>query len=100
MFNAWHADNLDIYTLNFAMITLIPKENDARSMKKFRPISLLNCSYKIFTKVLTKRLARILNRLISYHQYAFIRCRYILGSVVTAHKIMNVAQEKRARPCF
>jgi hypothetical protein len=34
--------HLDIYRLNFAMITLIPKENDAREMRKFRPISLLN----------------------------------------------------------
>jgi hypothetical protein len=40
MFNAWFDDNLDLYRLNFAMITLIPKENEARSMKKFRPISL------------------------------------------------------------
>jgi hypothetical protein len=48
------------------MITLIPKENDAKSMKKFRPISLLNFSFKIFTKVLTNRLARLIDRLISY----------------------------------
>jgi hypothetical protein len=57
MFHAWHGDNLDLYRLNFAMITLIPKENEARSMKKFRPISLLNCSFKIFTNVLTNILA-------------------------------------------
>jgi hypothetical protein len=75
MFNNWYTDNLDLYRLNFAMITLIPKENEARSMKKFRPISLLNCSFKIFTKVLTNRLASIINRLISYHQSAFIRGR-------------------------
>jgi hypothetical protein len=53
MLNTWRGDNLDLYRLNFAMIIHIPKENDARSMKKFRPISLLNFSFKIFTKVLT-----------------------------------------------
>jgi hypothetical protein len=53
MFNAWHEDKLDLFRLNFAMITLIPKENEARSMRKFRPIGLLNCSFNIFTKVLT-----------------------------------------------
>jgi hypothetical protein len=77
MFNAWFNDDLDLYRLNFAMITLIPKENEARSMKKFRPISLLNCSFKIFTKVLTNRLAKIIDRLISYHQSAFIKGRFI-----------------------
>jgi hypothetical protein len=83
MFHAWHGDNLDLYRLNFAMITLIPKENEAKSMKKFRPISLLNCSFKIFTNVLTNILAQIINRLISFHQSAFIRGRYILESIVT-----------------
>jgi hypothetical protein len=38
MFNEWYNDKLDLYRLNFAMITLIPKENEARSMKKFRPL--------------------------------------------------------------
>jgi hypothetical protein len=87
MFNAWFRDDLDLFRLNFAMITLILKENDARSMKKFRPISLLNCSSKIFTKVLTNRLARIIDMLISYHQSAFIRGRFILETVVAGMKI-------------
>jgi hypothetical protein len=50
MFNAWHEDKLDLYRPNFAMITLIPKENEARSMRKFRPISLLNCSFNFSQK--------------------------------------------------
>jgi hypothetical protein len=95
MFNDWYNEHLDLYRLNFAMITLIPKENEARSMKKFRPISLLNCFFKIFTKVLTNRLARIINRLISYHQSAFIRGRYILESVVTAHEIIHDVHRKK-----
>jgi hypothetical protein len=89
MFNAWFRDDLDLYRLNFAMITLIPKENEARSMKKSRPISLLNCSFKIFTKVLTNRLAKIIDRLISYHQSAFIRGRFILETVVTTHEVIH-----------
>jgi hypothetical protein len=39
---------LDLFKLNFATLTLIPKVEDASEMKKFRPISLLNCSFKIF----------------------------------------------------
>ena len=84
MFNAWFANKLDLFRLNFAMITLIPKENDARTMKKFRPISLLNCSFKSFCKVLTNRQATVIHRLVSPCQSAFIKGRYILESVVTA----------------
>jgi hypothetical protein len=50
MFGDFYKDMLDIYRLNFALVTIIPKERDARTMNKFIPISLLNCSYKIFTK--------------------------------------------------
>lgn len=56
---------------------------------KFRPISLLNCSYKIFTKVLTNRINRVADRIISSKQSAFIKRRYILESVVTAHEISH-----------
>jgi hypothetical protein len=61
----------------------------ARSMKKYRPISLCNCSFKIFSKVLTLRLEKIANRLISPQQIAFIGGRYILESVVVAHEVVH-----------
>jgi hypothetical protein len=48
----FEAGTLDVARLNYAIITLIPKEPDARDMKKFRPISLGICSLKIISKVL------------------------------------------------
>lgn len=95
MFNSWFEGDLDLFGFNFAMITLIPKENDAKTMEKFRPISLLNCCFKIFTKVLTNRLALIIGRLIFEFQSAFVRGRYILESVVTAHEIVHVVHSSR-----
>jgi hypothetical protein len=41
MFEDYYKGELDLYRLNFALITVIPKEKDARTMNKFRPISLL-----------------------------------------------------------
>jgi hypothetical protein len=35
---------LDLFILNFACLTLIPKVEEAMEMRNFRPISLLNCS--------------------------------------------------------
>jgi hypothetical protein len=55
------------------MLTLIPKEADATEMKKFRPIALINCSFKIFSKALNNRLIKILDRLISSNQTAFVK---------------------------
>ena len=80
---------LDVQRLNYSIVTLIPKEPDAKNMRKFRPISLLNCCFKIFTKVLTNRLALIIGKLIYENQSAFIRGRYILESVVTTHEVLH-----------
>ena len=40
-FNDWFANKMDIYRINFAMITLIPKEDDARVMKNLDPLVCL-----------------------------------------------------------
>jgi len=65
MFTYFYEGILDLERLNFVMLSLIPKVDEARSIKNFRPIILINCSFKIFSKVLTLRLGKIINRLIS-----------------------------------
>jgi hypothetical protein len=42
LFSDLQKGKLDLYRLNFVVLSLIPKEPDASTMKKFRPISLLN----------------------------------------------------------
>jgi hypothetical protein len=73
MFRDLHKEDLDLYRLKFSLITIIPKEKDARTMNKFRLISLLNCSYKIFTKVLSNRINKVIYKLIASNQTAFIK---------------------------
>jgi hypothetical protein len=58
LFLDFYNGKLNLYKLNFALLTLIPKDLGDRSMKKYRPISLCNCSFKIFSKVLTLRLGK------------------------------------------
>jgi hypothetical protein len=89
MFSDFQKGELDLFRLNFAMLTLVPKVDDASDMKLFRPISLLNCSFKLFSKALTLRFERVCQRLISKEQNVFIRGRYILESVVITHEIVH-----------
>ena len=90
-------NNLNMTRLNYVMLTLIPKEENASEIRKFRPIALINCSFKIFSKALNNRLTRIIDRLISPNQTAFIKGRYILESIVAAHEIIHeVARKKEA----
>jgi hypothetical protein len=65
-------------------------------MNKFRYISLLNCSYKILTNILTNRISGIADKLVTSNQTTFIKERYILESVVTAYEILyNILQSKQ-----
>ena len=56
MFHDFYEQNLDICRLNYEIITLLIKLKEANRIQQYRPICLLNVSYKIFTKVLTLRL--------------------------------------------
>jgi hypothetical protein len=89
------AGTLDIARLNYAIITLIPKEPNARDMKKFRPISLGNCSLKIISKAMSNRIAPIGHRIISMNQTAFIKSRFILDSAVAAHEVIHEVHSKK-----
>jgi hypothetical protein len=90
----FESGHLNLDRLNYAVITLIPKELEAKLLKKFRPISLLNCSFKIFGKAINNRLIKLADRLISKNQSAFIKGRFILESVVAAHEIIHDIYKK------
>jgi hypothetical protein len=80
---------LDLFRLNFATLNLIPKVEDASKMKNFGPINLLNCSFKIFGRLLTSKLEKICERIVVQEQSAFIRGIYILESVVVAQEVVH-----------
>jgi hypothetical protein len=52
LFEDFYKGTLDIFKLNKASVCLIPKVKNASLITEYHPICLLNCSYKIFTKVL------------------------------------------------
>lgn len=47
---------LNLDRINYAMITLIPKEPEAKTLKKFRPGSLINFSFKLFSKLTNNKI--------------------------------------------
>ena len=65
-----------------AVMTLLEKKGkDNKLISNYRPISLLNCDYKIITNVLTKRLEKHLAKIIHEDQAAFLKGRY-MGEVI------------------
>jgi len=60
-----------------AAIKLIPKKGQSEHIKNWRPISLLNCSYKLLSKALNNRLKTVNDRLLSRAQKGFVSHRSI-----------------------
>ena len=48
LFTDFHKEDLNLYSLNFGIITLIPKIHEATKIQQYRPICVLNVSFKIF----------------------------------------------------
>ena len=60
------------------IITILPKGNKPREfLKNWRPISLLNTTYKLFSGVIANRLKGVLNDLIHENQKGFLSGRFI-----------------------
>jgi hypothetical protein len=59
--------------INSTFISLIPETKGAKEIKDFRPISLVGGVYKIIAKVLANRMRRVMDRIISKPQNAFVK---------------------------
>jgi hypothetical protein len=64
--------SLRLAKINHAMLCLLFKELEASIIQKFRPISLLDCSYKIISKILTNRLTVVVPTIVDKAQTTFI----------------------------
>ena len=61
------------------IISLInKKDKDTSLLENLRPISLLNVDYKILTKVIAKRLEKLLPKIINPDQTRYVKGRYTL----------------------
>jgi mannosylglycoprotein endo-beta-mannosidase len=64
MFTHFQNGDFPLYKLNFGVITLLPKKDNAVQIQQYRPICLLNVSFKIFRKVATIRVSQMAHKIV------------------------------------
>lgn len=80
-----------------SFITLIVKWAGAENIKDYWPISLIGAVYKVLARVLATRLQKVLPKVISSTQGAFVHGCQILDSVLIANDCIH-SRNKARRP--
>ena len=83
---------------NQGLITCLPKEDKPRCyLKNWRPISLLNVSYKLLTSILARRLKKVLPLLVGEEQRGFMRGRSISDCTRMIYDLMHLCEERKLK---
>jgi len=94
IFLDFHKEELNLFSLNFGIITLISKSSEATKIQHYRPICVFNVSFKIFTKVATNKLNKVT-------QTSFMQGRNIMEGVVILHEtIPRTSYQEKKRGHF
>ena len=79
-----------------AHVVLISKKGKAREVGDFRPISVLNASLKIISKVLAKRILDVLGDTIDDHRIGFLKVKSTLESIAAAKDVIQFTKRNKA----
>ena len=70
-------------------LVLIPKIENPKCWKEFRPISLTNVTQKLLSKILNDRLAGFLPNLVAFNQTGFLKDRNISDNILLAQEMTH-----------
>ena len=81
---------------NPSFIALVPKVKEPSKLEEYRPISLVGAIYKIISKVLAGKIKKVFS-VIDERQFAFLKGRGMLDSVVMANEVVEDLRRSRRR---
>ncbi|CAI5460850.1 unnamed protein product [Closterium sp. Yama58-4] len=75
-----------------AVTILLHKKGDKDQLNNYRPITLLNFTYKVLARVVADRMKKFLSRVISPEQYGFLPGRRLTDAVGLVADIIDTAR--------
>ena len=79
--------------INAAILSLIPKIEEAQTMKDYRPIACCNLLYKVISKVLSTRLKQFTQEAVQANQVGFVKGRVLCENVLLASELVSDFQK-------
>ena len=88
-FKEFHARGRFVKSLNTTFLVLVPKKGGAHNLRVYRPIILVGGLYKLLAKVLASRLKKVVGKVVSSSQNAFVEGRQILNVALIANETID-----------
>lgn len=82
-----------------SFISLISKSLNPRGLKKFRPICLVGCLYRLLSKLLVTMMEFVFDKMVSHSQTTFIEGRQLFDGVLVLNEVLDFSKRMR-RKCL
>lgn len=84
--------------INCTAVTLLPKTGNPITIRDFKPIACCTVLYKVISKVLARRIQKVIANIICEAQARFIPGRKIGDNVILAHELVQAYTRKHISP--
>ncbi|KAM9979648.1 hypothetical protein ACTFIY_008888 [Dictyostelium cf. discoideum] len=76
------------------LIIIYKNKGDLNNLDNYRPITLLNIDYKIYSKIINNRILKFLNKVISPFQTGFVPKRLLHENIITLNPTIEIIKKE------